>query len=153
MIAKHLNARGQGIVDYDYKNDILYFVVKGREYVKSLEFDDFVVDVDTEGFIYGVEIFDASVVFRMSKEALRNIRHWEFHNKCDNNIVTVGLVFVAMRRNKSTIERGQNLTCRSDTKLPDSSAECVVVPHVRASVTNKSSTSRSVEGSRSPRRL
>ena len=51
MEIKHLDAKGNGEVDYDYAHDIILFKVKDREYSKSVEFEDLVLDIDKEGFI------------------------------------------------------------------------------------------------------
>ena len=97
MEAKHLNAKGNGIADYDYKNDILFFKIKDREYAKSIDFGDFILDIDNEDFITGIQIFDASKIFKIDKDALMKVRRWEFHTKVENQVVTVQLMFEAVK--------------------------------------------------------
>ena len=63
----------KGIVDYDYKNDILFFKVKDRYYERSIDFGDFILDLDKEGYIVGIQLFDASKIFSIDKDALLKI--------------------------------------------------------------------------------
>lgn len=111
----------KGEYDYDYKNDILFFKVKDREYEKSVELDDVLLDIDKEGIICGIQIFEASRLFKLEKEALRGIQRWEFSVKIENNIVNIQLVFEVLRRNK-IIERGQSLI--REATLNDSEVVC-----------------------------
>ncbi|MBI4451461.1 DUF2283 domain-containing protein [Candidatus Woesearchaeota archaeon] len=108
METKHLDANGNGEVDYDQDHDILYFKIRGRAYRKSLDFEDVIVDVDNEGFITGIQIFDASTVFDIDKAALPNIRRWTFNAKIDNKIVTIHLMF-EMQRDNVIVERGHDI--------------------------------------------
>ena len=126
MEAKHLNAKGKGIADYDYKNDILFFKVKDREYTKSIDFGDFILDIDNEDFITGIQIFDASKIFGIDKDALMKVRRWEFRTKVENQVVTVQLMFEAVKRNKIIVENRQNLVRESDSSLKDSEVLCEV---------------------------
>ena len=123
--SKHLAARGQGEVDYDFKEDTLFFKVKGREYLKSIEFDDVVVDIDHAGFITGVQIFGASEIFGMDKDALREVRQWEIMTKVEKNIVTLQVRFEVLKRNK-IIKQGQSLIRESLSPLADSEVICKV---------------------------
>ena|SRR3989344_4547266 len=126
MKDKHLDAKGKGEVNYDYKNDTLLFKIKDREYVKSIDFDDLVVDIDKEGYITGVQIFEASEMFKIDKEALRNIKYFEFDTKAENNVISIRLRFTHVRRNKQVIERGENLRRESASPLIDSEVLCTV---------------------------
>lgn len=126
MEEKHLNAKDKGIVDYDYKNDILFFKVKDREYTKSVDFGDFILDIDNEDFIIGIQIFDASKIFGIDKDALMKVRRWEFHTKVENQVVTVQLMFEAIKRNKVIVENRQNLVRESDSLLKNSEVLCEI---------------------------
>jgi len=126
MEPKHLDARGKGEVDYDYKNDILFFKVKDREYTRSLEFEDIVLDVDKEGFITGIQLFDASRLFRADKDALMKVRRWEFNTKVEENVITLQLRFEMVKRNKVIVEQGQNLVREATSPLNDSEVLCKI---------------------------
>ncbi|MBW2969424.1 DUF2283 domain-containing protein, partial [Candidatus Woesearchaeota archaeon] len=63
---------------YDYKYDILTFKMKNRNYKKSIEFQNFVIDIDNKNFVTGIRIFDASKVFNTDKYVLKNIIKGDF---------------------------------------------------------------------------
>lgn len=126
MEPKHLDARGKGEVDYDYKNDILFFKVKDREYTRSLEFEDIVLDVDKEGFITGIQLFDASRLFRADKDALMKVRRWEFNTKVEENVITLQFRFEMVKQNKVIVEQGQNLVREATSPLNDSEVLCKI---------------------------
>ena len=66
--------RGKGEVDYDFKHDILFFKIKDRRYAKSIELlDSIVADVDKDGFLVGIQIFDASKFLKLDKKELLSI--------------------------------------------------------------------------------
>lgn len=97
---RHLDAKGKGEWDYDYLNDILMFKVKGREYDRSIEAENLVVDVDKEGFIVGLQIFEASDFFRVPKDALRSVKNWVLEATVARNRMEVRLGFQMLQRNK-----------------------------------------------------
>ena len=123
---KHLEAKNKGEVDYDFKEDTLFFKIKNREYLKSIDFDDLVVDIDKEGFITGIQIFGASKLFKLSKEALRNVKHMSFNTKVENKVITLEFQFACMQRNKVVEMRGQNLVRESDSPLTEGDVLCTV---------------------------
>ena len=91
MTKKTLNAKGKGEYKYDYDNDILLFKIKNRDYLKSIEFENITLDMDTEGYITGIRIFDASKILNVTKIALRKISQFEFSTKVEKNVVFVKL--------------------------------------------------------------
>lgn len=123
MEQKYLDAKGQGEMDYDYTHDILFFKVKERDYDHSVELEDVVLDVDKEGYITGVQIFGASVMFNVDKETLRNIRKWEFKVRTEGKVIFVQLTFEMLKRNQ-VVERGQNLVRETSSPLIDSEVMC-----------------------------
>lgn len=126
-IKRHLNGTGKGEFLYDFNQDILMFKVKDRDYKISAEFQNFVADIDTEGFVTGVRIFDASKVFGMDKFTLKNIIHWGFKAIIDSGMITIRLTFAGKVRNKEIpIENftQQLTTSLNGYNLIDSSVEC-----------------------------
>jgi len=123
---EHLDARGKGEVDYDYKEDTLFFKIKNREYKKSLDYGNFVLDIDKEGFITGIQLFDASKLFKIDKNALLKVKRWEFNTKVENKIITVQLTFEAVKRNKVIVEKGHNLERETTARLQDSETMCTI---------------------------
>lgn len=118
---RHLDARNKGETAYDYQHDILIFKTKDRDYLKSLEYENFVVDIDREGFITGIQIFDASKTFKLQKFALKNIRHFEFSARFVDRVMNIRLRFAAVTRNRSRITQGQDFVREAiDTGLRNS---------------------------------
>lgn len=115
----------KGEVDYDYLEDILFFKVKDREYSRSVEMGSLVVDIDEEDFITGIQIFDASQFFGLSKEQLRGVRKWQFKASIEGNRLEIRLVFQVIFRNK-IIEPRPIIVEKLDETMPDSKVVCEV---------------------------
>ncbi|MEK6928282.1 MAG: DUF2283 domain-containing protein [Nanoarchaeota archaeon] len=96
-VERELNCKGE--MDYDHINDILLFKVKDREYSRSLEFNNLVIDIDSEDFIVGLQIFDASSFLGVSKLNLK-INKWEFKAKISGNSIEVRLLCEINIRNR-----------------------------------------------------
>lgn len=119
------NDKENGEVDYDPENDILFFKLKGREYSKSIELDDLVVDLDQEGLVSGLQIFDAGQQFNLDVGALQNIHHWNFHVKVENKVITIQLTF-ELEKDDRIVERGQNVIRESALLARDSEVRCAM---------------------------
>ncbi|MBD3314001.1 DUF2283 domain-containing protein [Candidatus Woesearchaeota archaeon] len=126
---KHMTGEGEFL--YDYKHDILTFRTKGREYKNSIEFQNFVVDIDKENFVTGMRVFDASKVFNMDRYSLRNITEGEFRAKVEDKVITITLNFASRIRNRiiPILGHKQNFTQQITTPLgrhhlADSLVEC-----------------------------
>lgn len=91
--------KGRGEMDYDYVNDILLFKVKDREYSHSLEFNNLVIDIDSEDFIVGLQIFDASAFLGVPKINLK-INKWKFKARIAGNLIEVRLTCEINIRNR-----------------------------------------------------
>ncbi len=115
--------KGTGEWDYDFKNDILFFKVKGREYLKSIEANNVVLDLDSEEFLTGIQIFEASEFLRVNKLKLREIPNWKFEAKVEDNRIEVRLVFQVKVRNQ-VIEMNPIITQPVGTELPNSMLIC-----------------------------
>ena len=123
---RHLDGTGNGETKYDYSNDVLLLKIKDRDYKKSIELDNLVVDFDSEDFIYGLRIFDASKVLELPKESLRNIQKFDFKAMVEDNIIYIKLSFVATLRNKGLIRQGQDIVREAETDIEDSEMVCTV---------------------------
>lgn len=118
---------GKGEMDYDYKHDILFFKTTEREYVKSLEFDNIVVDIDKEGFLVGIQIFEASKFLNLDKKLLLSIPKWRFDaNVHDGNKIDIRLMFQIKVRNK-IVEKNPIILQSIHQKLPNSTMVCEAV--------------------------
>ena len=60
-------------IDYDSNNDI-FFISDGEKVKASLDIGDFVLDVNNNNFISGIEIMNASENLGINKEVLKNIK-------------------------------------------------------------------------------
>lgn len=125
---KRLDGTGKGECLYDYKHDILTFKIRDRNYRQSVEIQNYVIDVDEEGFVTGIRIFDATKVLGLSKLALRNIIRMDFRAQIRNNVISVTLKFSSMLRNKILFKEKetftQKITQESPTPLEDSIVVC-----------------------------
>jgi len=113
----------KGEMDYDYVNDILFFKVKDREYSRSLEFENTVIDIDSEDFITGIQIFDASKFLQVDKESLRLVPKWEFKAMIGNNKIEIRLNYETQFRNK-IVEKNPIIIQENKQNLPDSVMIC-----------------------------
>ena len=120
--------QGKGEVDYDFKQDILFFKTKDRKYARSIELlDNIVVDVDKEGFLVGIQIFDASEFLNLDKKELLSIPKWIFNaNVYDRNKIDIRLTFQIKVRNK-IIEKNPIIAQQINQKLPNSEMICEAV--------------------------
>ena len=129
MVEKHLDGTGKGEFLYNFNDDILMFKVKDRDYKNSVELQNFVADIDIEGFVTGIRIFDASKVFGVDKYTLRHVVKWAFKTSVESGTITVRLTFVGKVRNKEVpIENftQQLTTSLNGYNLTDSSVECAL---------------------------
>lgn len=127
MADKNLDARGQGEYLYDYKNDIMVFKVKNREYSHSLDFENLIVDIDAEGYITGLRIIDASTIFKLSKIALNSVKGFEFNSQTEDKIINIQLRFMAVLRNKPIVKQGQDFVREAlNSNITDSKVVCTV---------------------------
>ncbi|MFX1453073.1 MAG: DUF2283 domain-containing protein [Promethearchaeota archaeon] len=127
MKGRHLDAKGKGEYRYDYSNDIMLFKIRDRDYLKSIDFGNLIVDIDKDGFITGLRIFDASQVFQLSKLALNNLKGFEFHTRVEDKVITIQLRFTAVMRNKPVIKQGQDFIREAvQSQIKDSEVLCTI---------------------------
>ncbi len=117
--------RANGEADYDYESDILFFKIKNREYETSLDMGRFSVDFDNEKFVVGIQIFDASEFFGVSKILLRSIKKWGLQIDVAENKLEIRLMFQIVSRNK-VIEKNPIIIESLRTQVPDSKVMCAV---------------------------
>lgn len=98
MKKRHL--KGPGVYDYDYRNDIAFFKIKNRDYKKSVEVNNLLIDIDKENFVTGLQIFGASGFLRVPKKFLRECPAWNFEANLENNKIEVRLQFAIKVRNQ-----------------------------------------------------
>lgn len=91
--------------DYDKEQDILFLKVKGRPYNKSIDFEHIIIDFDRNGAISGVQLFDASKLFTISKNTFSTITKWELTTTTQGNIITIHVAFDTPDKNRIFVER------------------------------------------------
>ena len=117
MEERNLNAPGE--CDYDYKYDTLFFKLKDREYLRSIEMGNLVLDLDSDNFLTGVQIFEASKFLGIDKMKLREISKWDFKSSIKDNIIEIRVNFQIVTRNR-IIEKNPIIIKESNQDLPDS---------------------------------
>ena len=117
--------RKEGVFDYDYVEDTLFFKVKDRDYSHSIELLDYVIDIDSEGFVSGLQIFDAAELFALDKNSLRAVRQWKLEASLRDGVLEVKIVFESLFRNK-LVEKNPILVQRVNEDLPNSTVFCSV---------------------------
>lgn len=117
--------KGKGEVDYDYKYDILFFKTRERDYVKSIELENMVLDIDKKGFIVGIQIFEASKFLNLSKNVLLKIPRWEFKTTVREGRIEIRLMFQIVVRNK-LIEKNPIIMQPTSEHLPNSKLICEI---------------------------
>lgn len=113
----------KGEADYDFKQDILFFKTKNREYVKSIEVDNITLDIDSKNFITGIQIFEASKFLNIPKQALVSIPNWNFQATVYEGRLEVRLVFQIKIRNK-IVEKNPIIMESLKESLPNSKLVC-----------------------------
>jgi len=86
-------------IDYDFDNDI-FFISDGEKVKTSLDIGNFVLDVNHNNLICGIEVMDASENLGVSKEVLGNIQNIKMSVTYKTNHVYVLLMMVFKKKGK-----------------------------------------------------
>jgi len=78
-------------MNYDKDEDIL-FLSKGRKVKASIDIGDFIIDVDQNGFITGIEILNASSNLNIPEEQLQSLKEASLRVTYKPNHVYIFLV-------------------------------------------------------------
>jgi len=84
---------------YDEEEDIL-FLSKGRKVKASIDIGDFIIDVDTNGFISGIEILNASENLKISEDQLKELQEASMAVTYKPNYVYIYLVMKFEKKEK-----------------------------------------------------
>lgn len=118
---KRRELKAKGELDYDFRYDILFFKSQNREYEKSIEIGNFVIDIDSENFVVGIQIYEASKFLHLNKTALLKVPNWRFQASIKNNRLEFRLMFQVVVRNR-VIEK--NPIIMQPVRLPNSRLIC-----------------------------
>lgn len=86
-------------IDYDSVNDI-FFISDGSRVISSLDIGDFVLDVNGDNLISGIEIMDASENLGIGKDVLNNIKSIKMSVNYKTNNIYVLLVISFQKNNR-----------------------------------------------------
>ena len=86
-------------IDYDSENGI-FFINNGEKVKASIDIGDFILDVNHNNFICGIEVMDASENLGISKEALKSVKSIRMSVNYKTNHVYVLLVMTFKKQGK-----------------------------------------------------
>src|SRR3989338_969404 len=109
-------ARQIKTIDYDAGNDI-FFISDGEKVKASLDIGDFVLDVNHNNLICGIEIMDASENLGISKENLKYIQNIKMSVTYKTNHVYV-LLMIAFEKDGKEVNVPITLTLSLGHKIP-----------------------------------
>lgn len=122
MKTKHLEGKGQ--TDYDFDHDILFFKTAERDYFKSIELYNLVLDIDKDGFIVGIQIFEASKFLDIAKTKLLEVKNWRYDASINDGILNIRLIFKVLVRNQ-LVEARPIIIQPVEENLPNSELICI----------------------------
>ena len=121
--------RGAGIDDRDIQNisDVitwnLWYILNiiwdtytdEGEYNESIDLDDVILDIEKNGKIVGIEILDASKMFKVDKyDLLKNLIKFEEVIKITKDVIKLNMKLEVLKRNKEIVKestvKGLNYT-------------------------------------------
>jgi len=86
-------------IDYDLENDI-FFISNGEKVKASLDIGDFILDVNHNNFICGMEIMNATENLGINKEEMKKINNIKMSINYKTNHVYVLLMIVFVKKEK-----------------------------------------------------
>ena len=114
----------KGEYDYDYENDVLLFKRKNGSYDHSIDYDGFIIDIDADKSVRGIQLFDASKILRIPKTALKNIIQFEFFVETKEKVINIQLRFKTEERNKPVLHYYQDFIRESEQNLLNEKVIC-----------------------------
>lgn len=109
-------ARQIKTIDYDVDNDI-FFISDGEKVKTSLDIGDFILDVNHDNLICGIEIMNASENLGINKEILKNIKTMKMSVTYKTNHVYV-LLMIAFKEGDKEVNMPIPLTLNLGHKTP-----------------------------------
>ena len=103
-------------INYDSENDI-FFINNGEKVKASIDIGDFVLDVNHNNLICGIEVIDASENLGISKEFLESIKNIKMSVNYNTNNVYVLLVMTFKKKGKE-VNMSIPLTLNLGHKIP-----------------------------------
>ena len=95
------------IIGYDEKHDIFYIVKKNKEVSHSVDLEDFVVDLDKNNEIVGLEIFGISKLTNIPKKYFNKLQNAKLVKSYRRNGEIIALYLILQFKMKSKIQEVQ----------------------------------------------
>lgn len=95
------------IIDYDEKHDIFYILRKNKEVSHSVDLEDFVVDLDKNNEIVGLEIFGISKLTNIPKKHFNKLQSAKLVKSYRRNGEIIALYLILQFKIKSKIQKVQ----------------------------------------------
>ncbi|MDP2750707.1 MAG: DUF2283 domain-containing protein [Nanoarchaeota archaeon] len=86
-------------INYDFEEDILA-MSKGKKAKESIDIGDFIVDLDHQGFVVGIEILNASENLKINKQQLKLLKKASMVVRYRSNCIYVSLVLNLKEKEK-----------------------------------------------------
>ena len=109
-------ARQIKTIDYDGENDIL-FISNGDKVKASLDIGDFVLDINHENLVCGIEVMDASENLGINKDILNGIKSIKMSVTYKTNYVYV-LLMISFKKGEKEVNMPIPLTLNLGHKTP-----------------------------------
>lgn len=108
-------------MSYDEEEDIL-FLSKGRKVKASIDIGDFVIDIDMNGFVTGIEILNASDNLNISSKMLKELQRVSMSVTYKPNYVYISLIMQFKNKEKDitiplTVDLGHGSVRTENTKF------------------------------------
>ena len=115
----------KGIYDYDYENDILFVHVKGIKSDDAIDYDPYIIDLDKQRKIVGVEILGVSKLFSLPKLFFKNVIKGKFKANIKDKNITISIDMISKIRNLMK-EKSVIFQREKDAFVKNVPVECVV---------------------------
>ena len=117
--------KGKGIYDYDYENDILFVHIKGIKSDDAIDHDPFIIDLDNQKRMIGIEVLGVSELFNLPKLFFKNVVKGSLKANVKGKNITVVIDMVSKIRN-SIREKSVIFQREKDKFVKNVAVECVV---------------------------
>ena len=117
--------KGKGTYDYDYENDIVFVHIKGIKSDDAIDHDPFIIDLDEQKRIVGIEILGVSKLFNLPKIFFKNLVKGSLKANIKGNYITIVLDMASKIRN-SIKEKSVIFQREKDKFVKNVAVECVV---------------------------
>lgn len=95
------NKLGRGRYTYSFDTDLLIYKIDDIPYQQSLEYENLLIDLGPRGVLSGIRVFDASIVFGVSKQALIDVKNFALIVKITRDSISVIVRFDVKKQSKT----------------------------------------------------